>query len=60
MYTGYATKTTLDLIQNLYSHYDCISATDMSDNNEQFLFPYNAEELLEGLIERLNKSLTSQ
>ena len=54
MYTVYATKTTLDLIQNLYTHYTCIYVTDMSDNDERLWSPYNEEEPLKGLIKRLN------
>ena len=54
-YMGYATKTTLELIKHLYSHYAHISATYMSDNYERLLSPYNAEEPFEGLTERLNK-----
>ena len=54
-YTGYATKTTLELVQNLYLHYACISATDMSKSDEWLRSPYNAEDPLGGIIERLNK-----
>ena len=47
-------KTTLELIQHLYTHYSRISATDMAASDGFIQFPYNAEEPLEGLIERLN------
>ena len=48
-------KTTLELIQHLYTHYSRISATDMAARDGFIQFPYNAEEPLEGLIERLNE-----
>ena len=54
-YTGYSKKTTLALITHIYYHYDRISATDMAENNENLRSCYNAEDPLEGLVERLNK-----
>ena len=45
-YTGYATKTTLDIFTHIYTHYVHISATDISDNDERLCSPYNAEEPL--------------
>ena len=55
LYIGYATKTTLELIQHMYTQYAHISAKYIASNNKILLSSYNAEELLEGLIERLNE-----
>ena len=55
VYAWYTKKMTLELIHNLYTHYAQISATDMSANDERPKYPYNAEEPLEGIIERLNE-----
>ena len=38
-YTWYVTKTTLDLIHHIYSHYACISATYISANDEKICPP---------------------
>ena len=46
---------TLDLIQNLYTHYTRISSTDMLADDERLQPHCNTEEPLEGLIERLNE-----
>ena len=54
LYIGYATNTTQDLIQNLYTHYSRISATYMAAYKYRLLPPYNEEEPLERLIERIN------
>ena len=45
----------MDLIQHLYSHYARISDTVILANDEQLRYPYNAEEPLEGIIDRINK-----
>ena len=54
-YTDYATKTTLYIVQHLYSNYACISAKYMSKNVKRLRYPYSAEETLKGIIERLDK-----
>ena len=54
-YTWYATKTTLELIHHIYTHYALISFTYMAAKDERLSSPYNAEETLEGLINRLNE-----
>ena len=54
-YTVYATKMTLDIIQNIYTQYTCIYATEMSANDKRLQYPYNAEKSIEGIIERLNE-----
>ena len=54
-FTGYATKTTLETIQHLETHYYLNSATDMPFNDERLRSLYNKEEPLEGPIKRLNK-----
>ena len=51
----YSTKTTMELIQNIYAKYARIYATYMAANNERLRSPYNGKEQLEGLIKRLNK-----
>ena len=54
-YTGYAKRSIIDLIKDLYEHYARISLSDMAANNERLQAYYNAEEPLESLIERLNE-----
>ena len=49
-YTGYSTKTALDIIQNLYSQYARIYAMDVSANDERLRYPYNVESPLKGII----------
>ena len=45
----------MDIITHLYDKYAHISAKYIASNNKILLSSYNAEELLEGLIERLNE-----
>ena len=54
-YTGYATRSTMEIIAYLYEKYACISSTDMAENYERLRLSYNTEELLESLTARLNK-----
>ena len=61
VYIRYATKTTLELVDYLYSYFDRISATYMSANDKRlrFLFKWilcivEEAEPLEGLIDILN------
>ena len=55
VYTGYATKSTMELITHLYKNYNRISATDITENNKRIRATYNAEEPLESLVESLNE-----
>ena len=41
--------------KHIYMNYSCISATDMAVNNKRLWFPYNSEEPVEILVERLNE-----
>ena len=43
VYTDFSTKTKLDIFQHLYTHYACISATDIFSNDERLQSPYNVE-----------------
>ena len=54
-HTGYATKSTLDLIRHLYLHCCRISATYMSVNEENLCFLYNMEDPLQGVIKILSE-----
>ena len=54
-YTSYATRSTIDLISPHCEHYVSISLTDMEANHERIRASYNSEELLESLLERINK-----
>ena len=54
-YTGYATRSTMDLIAHIYEHYGRISSTDMAANEKRLRSSYSAEEPLESLIEKLNE-----
>ena len=54
-YTRYASKTTLNIITHIYTHYTRISVTDMLANDKKLLSRYNAKELLGGITERLNE-----
>ena len=45
----------LDLATHIYAHYANISANDISENSKRLLSPYNAEDTLECLIQRLKK-----
>ena len=38
-YTGYATKTTLEIIQHIYTHYARISVIDTSANEKRIQSP---------------------
>ena len=49
-YTGYATRSTMDLIKHLYKHYSHIFLSYMAENYEITQVSYNAEEPLESLI----------
>ena len=49
-YTGYNTKTTLELVTHMYSRYAQISDTEMLENDENLHYRYNAEEPPEYLI----------
>ena len=53
---GYSTKSTMELIAHLHDLYTCIASMEMAENDEIIHAPYNAEEPLESLIERLNES----
>ena len=53
--TGYATKSNLALLMHLYSKYTHISANDMAANYKKLRFPYNVEESLTILVERLDE-----
>ena len=33
VYTGYATRSTMDLLTHLYKHYACIYPSDMASND---------------------------
>ena len=46
---------TIALINHLYKNYACVSATDMTANNNQLRLIYNPENPLESLIKQLNK-----
>ena len=54
-FTGYVNKFTIELITHLYNNYTRISATDIAANGGRLCVPYNAEEPLESLIERINE-----
>ena len=54
-YTGYATRSTMDLLNHLYQHYAHISLTDTVANDERLQASYNSEDPLEILIKRLNE-----
>ena len=54
-YMGYATRSTMELIAHLYEHYTRISSADMAENDEILRAPYNTEEPLKILIDRLNE-----
>ena len=54
-YTGYATRSTMDIIEHIYKHYACISSMDMAANNERLRASCNTKEPLESLIKRLNE-----
>ena len=54
-YTGYDTKSTMELITHLYNKYAWNSTKEMATNREIISTTYNMEEPLESLIESLNK-----
>ena len=54
-YIRYATKTTLEILTHLYSNCTRISITDMVANDYKLRYPYNKEETLKSIIERINK-----
>ena len=41
-YTGYTTRSTMDIIRNLYKNYDRISPSDMAANDERLRASYHA------------------
>ena len=45
----------MELLSHLYKHYTRISSTDMAANDKRLRAPYNAEDPLNSLIERLNE-----
>ena len=45
-YTGYATRSTMNLLTHLYKNYAHISPLDMAANDEKLRASYNFEELL--------------
>ena len=54
-YTGYDTRSKMDLLTHLYKNYARISSSDMAANDERLRTSYNAEETIESLIEGLNE-----
>ena len=54
-YTGYATRSTMYLLTNIYKNYARISPSDMAAKGERLRSLYNTEEPLESLIERLDE-----